>query len=118
MVNPANVKAFLDVTGAWQPSLLYTMAAAVGIAAPAFWWARRSKNALLGSALALPDRFRIDRSLVLGSAIFGIGWGLSGICPGPALLLLSRPDRGPILFALGLAIGMLAARFRASRKVA
>jgi uncharacterized protein len=107
MSNPNNVLAFLDVAGDWRPSLLYTMAAAIAVAAPAFWAARRSQQSLLGLRAELPDRFRLDTPLILGSAIFGVGWGLSGICPGPALLLLSRADRGAIIFAAALALGML-----------
>jgi len=109
MTNPQNVLAFLDVAGAWRPALLYTMAAAVAVAAPAYWAARRSKQSLLGVPVELPDRFKFDIPLILGSAIFGVGWGLSGICPGPALLLLSRADRGAITFAVALAIGMVVA---------
>jgi len=107
MSNPNNVLAFLDLAGDWRPALLYTMAAAIAVAAPAFWAARRSQQSLLGLHVELPDRFRFDASLILGSAIFGVGWGLSGICPGPALLLLSRADRGAIIFALALIVGML-----------
>jgi uncharacterized membrane protein YedE/YeeE len=109
MSNPANVLAFLDVAGNWRPSLLYTMAAAVAVAFPVFWQVRRSQRSWLGLPVASADRFRLDLPLIAGSAIFGIGWGLSGICPGPALLLLSRADRGAIIFAIAMAMGMLAA---------
>jgi uncharacterized membrane protein YedE/YeeE len=109
MTNPQNVLAFLDVAGAWRPALLYTMAAAVAVAFPAFWLARRSRHSWLGLPTDLPDRFRFDLPLIFGSAIFGVGWGLSGVCPGPALLLLSRANGDAITFALALAIGMLGA---------
>jgi len=107
MSNPYNVLAFLDVAGDWRPALLYTMAAAVIVAFSAFWVVRRSQHSWLGVAAELPDRSRLDAPLIVGSAIFGVGWGLSGICPGPALLLLSRADRGAIIFALALVVGML-----------
>ena len=109
MTNPQNVLAFLDVAGAWRPALLYTMAAAVVVASPAFWLARRSQRSWLGVPTELLDRFRIDMPLIFGSAVFGVGWGLRGVCPGPALLLLARANRGAITFAAALAIGMLVA---------
>jgi uncharacterized membrane protein YedE/YeeE len=110
MSNPANVLAFLDVTGDWRPSLAFTMAAAVAIALPAFAIARVRGTSLRQHAIPPIDRFRIDRSLVLGSAIFGVGWGLSGICPGPGLILLASGDSRAYVFAVGVALGIFAAR--------
>ena len=109
LTNPSNVLAFLDVTGNWQPALLFTMAAAVAVAAPAYFVAHRRERSLLGVAFEWPDRFRIDRRLVLGSAIFGVGWGLSGICPGPGLVLLARPGLHAVSFFIGAAVGALVA---------
>ncbi len=109
MTNPSNVYAFLDVTGHWQPSLAFTMAAAVGVALPAYQLAHRRERSLLGIKIGWPDPFRIDRPLLLGSAIFGIGWGLSGICPGPGLVLLTRPGVHAVSFFVGLVLGLLAA---------
>ncbi len=109
MSNPSNVLAFLDVAGQWQPALAFTMAAAIAVAAPAFALARRTRRSLLGGSIDLTDTSKLDFRLVLGSAIFGVGWGLSGICPGPGLLLLTRASPQAVLFGLGMALGMAAA---------
>lgn len=116
MTNPSNVYAFLDVTGHWQPSLAFTMAGAVAVALPAYQLAHRRARSLLGVSIGWPDRFRIDRPLLLGSAIFGIGWGLSGICPGPSLVLLTRPGLHAVSFFLGVVLGSLAAGLRAPQQ--
>lgn len=110
MTNPANVLAFLDIAGDWRPSLAFTMAAAVAIALPAFAIARARGSSLRQHAIPPTDRFRIDRSLVVGSAVFGVGWGLSGICPGPGLILLASGDPRAYVFAAGVALGTFAAR--------
>ena len=81
MANPAKVLAFLDVTGAWDPSLALVMAGAIVVAAPAFLWAKRRERSLLGETLQIPAAGRLDRRLLAGSALFGIGWGIAGICP-------------------------------------
>ena len=112
MNDPRNVLAFLDLAGAWRASLLFTMAAAVAVAAPAYWIVRRSGRSLLDAYVDLPNRTRLDAPLMVGSAIFGLGWGLAGICPGPALLLLSRADRGAIVFAAALVAGMVLANIQ------
>jgi hypothetical protein len=109
MTNPGNIIAFLDVTGDWRPSLAFTMAAAVAVAFPAFAIARVRGVSLRQRAIPRIDRFRIDRSLVLGSAIFGVGWGLSGICPGPGLMLLAGGDPRAYIFAAAVAAGVFAA---------
>jgi len=109
MTNPANVVAFLDVTGHWKPALLFTMAAAVAVAAPAYLLAHGRERSLLGVVIGWPDRFSITWGLVVGSAIFGLGWGLSGVCPGPALVLLARPQLPAAMFCAGMVAGLLAA---------
>lgn len=87
MSNPAKVLAFLDLAGAWDPSLALVMAGAIAVGAGAFALMRRRTRSLLGSPMRLPTARAINRRLVLGSLVFGIGWGLAGICPGPALVL-------------------------------
>ena len=87
MANPAKVLAFLDVTGHWDPSLALVMVGAIAVAAPAFFWVRRRPRTLLGETVQLPSSRRIDRRLLAGSTLFGIGWGMAGICPGPAWVL-------------------------------
>jgi uncharacterized protein len=110
MCDPQRVLAFLDVAGRWNPALAFTMGGAIMVAAPAFFYVRRRRVDLLGAVTALPDRFKIDRRLVVGSAIFGIGWGLSGICPGPALLLLTGGSLQSVVFIGGVIASFLALR--------
>jgi uncharacterized membrane protein YedE/YeeE len=97
MVFPAKVLGFLDLAGAWDPSLALVMAGAIAAGLPAFAWARRAR-------VQLPGATRIDRRLVGGSLLFGIGWGLAGLCPGPALVVLGMGD----VKALGFVAAMLA----------
>ena len=106
MFNPAKVLAFLDLAGRWDPSLLVVMAAALIIAGLGFALARRRDAALLGAAIALPKTSDIDRRLVLGSIVFGVGWGLAGICPGPALVLLGTGRLQALVFFVALLAGM------------
>ncbi len=110
MCDPQRVLAFLDVGGQWNPALAFTMAGAILVAAPAFFWVRRRGSNLRKQPVKLPDRFTIDKSLVGGSAIFGVGWGLSGICPGPALLLLTAGTIESIVFIAGVVAGMVLLR--------
>lgn len=115
MVNPANVLAFLDLHDRWSPALLITMASAIAIAAPAFAYARIARRTLLYSPVELPQPRPADLRLFAGAVIFGTGWGLSGICPGPALTLLSRGSEQAMLFVAGLVIGTLLAGVLARR---
>ncbi len=119
MANPAKVKAFLDLAGAWDPSLLFVMAGGMAVAAVAFAVARRRTTTLLGAPLALPATRGIDRRLVAGSLAFGVGWGLAGICPGPALLLLGAGREQGVVFFLAMLAGMgafeIAERLRVRR---
>jgi uncharacterized membrane protein YedE/YeeE len=108
MCDPQRVLAFLDVAGRWNPALAFTMGGAIIVAAPAFFYVRTHRVDLLGTITELPDRFKIDRRLITGSAIFGIGWGLSGICPGPALLLLTGGTVQSVVFFCGVIGGFLA----------
>lgn len=89
MADPEKVLAFLDPLGVWDPSLALVMAGALAVTLPGFAWVRRRGQAVCG-ALQLPTNTRVDRDLLLGAAIFGIGWGLAGYCPGPALAGLGR----------------------------
>jgi uncharacterized membrane protein YedE/YeeE len=113
MTEPDKVLAFLDPFGRWDPSLALVMGAALAIALPGFAWARRQPHALCGDPLQWPERRGIDTRLIVGALLFGIGWGLAGYCPGPALANLARlePDLLAFLPAM-LAGSALASRFR------
>jgi hypothetical protein len=107
MANPAKVKAFLDITGTWDPSLVFVMFGGILVASLGFLFARRCGLSLLGLPLQIPPPRRIDRRLVLGSLLFGVGWGLAGICPGPALVLVGAGVVKGWVFALAMLSGML-----------
>jgi uncharacterized membrane protein YedE/YeeE len=106
MANPAKVLGFLDLAGTWDPSLAFVMAGAVFIGFFAFLYAGRRKTTLLGKELKLPTAREIDRRLVLGSILFGAGWGVAGFCPGPALVGLGMGLPKAILFVLAMLAGM------------
>ena len=111
MFNPAKVLAFLDLAGRWDPSLAFVMAGAVAVAAIAFAIAGRRKLTLLGEPLQLSSASNIDSRLVLGGLTFGVGWGLVGLCPGPALVVLGTGELKAIVFAAGMLAGMLVFEF-------
>lgn len=108
MTTPANIIAFLDIAGDWNPALAIVMASAIAVAAPAFLVVRRRRRTLLGEATVLDNRRPVDKALVVGSAVFGIGWGLSGICPGPGLVIAVSGSGGAVVFVIAVSIGMLA----------
>jgi uncharacterized membrane protein YedE/YeeE len=106
MANPAKVLGFLDLTGAWDPSLMLVMAGAIAVGMPAFWLAKRRTVTLIGAPIELPTEERIDRKLVIGSALFGIGWGIAGFCPGPALVGIGIGLPKALLFSAAMVAGM------------
>jgi len=106
MVNPAKVLGFLDLAGAWDPSLALVMAGAIAVGLPAFLLARRRRESLLGLPMHLPTDSRIDRRLVIGSLLFGIGWGLAGLCPGPAVVVLGLGNLKAVAFFVAMLAGM------------
>lgn len=118
MSNPAKVLGFLDLAGAWDPSLALVMAGAIAVAMPAFWLARRRRTALLGDAMQLPAARQVDRRLLLGSLAFGAGWGMAGFCPGPALVSLLTGLPQAWLFAAAMLAGMLIFEWLERRKAA
>jgi uncharacterized membrane protein YedE/YeeE len=112
MIDPARVIGFLDVTGHWDATLLFVMAGALAITLPLFPWIQKRKISLLGARLYLPMQTRIEARLIIGAAIFGIGWGLAGLCPGPAIAGLASGSGGVLLFVLAMIAGQwLAGRF-------
>ena len=106
MVNPARVQAFLDIFGAWDPTLAFVMIGAIGTSAIAWQIARPRKSALFGGQIPPMPSQPVDRQLIGGSAIFGIGWGLVGICPGPAIVALSFGMWQVGIFILAMMAGM------------
>jgi uncharacterized protein len=106
MADPAKVLGFLDVAGDWDPSLALVMAGAIAVGAIGFALARRRPTALLGGPMRLPVARQIDRRLVVGSAMFGMGWGLAGFCPGPALTAVGMGQPKALLFVLAMLAGM------------
>jgi uncharacterized membrane protein YedE/YeeE len=106
MVDPAKVLGFLDLAGAWDPSLALVMAGAIAVGLVAFTVARRRDTTLLGLPLRLPTASAIDRRLLVGSLTFGVGWGLAGFCPGPALVALGMGEPKAVVFAAAMLAGM------------
>lgn len=106
MSDPAKVLGFLDLAGSWDPSLMMVMAGAIGLGIIAFRFGTHREISLLGNPMQLPTARKIDRRLVGGGALFGIGWGLAGICPGPAFVLLGTGSLKGAVFVLALLAGM------------
>lgn len=106
MADPAKVLGFLDLAGRWDPSLAFVMAGAIAVGAPAFTLAARRGTTLLGERLRLPPTRPIDARLIGGSVLFGIGWGLAGFCPGPALVALGMGESKALLFVAAMLAGM------------
>ncbi len=110
MTNPAKVLNFLDVFGAWDPSLAFVMAGAIAVYLPVYRLLKGRSRPLLADRFHWPTKSDIDRDLVVGSILFGIGWGIAGLCPGPAVVSLATGE-GPILaFGVAMLLGMLAQR--------
>jgi uncharacterized membrane protein YedE/YeeE len=107
MMQPAKVLAFLDVFGAWDPSLLVVMAAALAVGSAGYAFAR-PRTPLYAPRNLWPDKTTIDAPLVIGATLFGIGWGLSGLCPGPAIENLATLSPRIIVFVAAMALGMAA----------
>jgi uncharacterized protein len=107
MTDPGKVLGFLDLAGAWDPSLAFVMAGAIGVAFFAFAIARNRTTAFLGGAIELPAKRAIDRRLIVGSLVFGAGWGLAGFCPGPALVAAGAGHLQAVLFTVAMVAGMV-----------
>lgn len=106
MADPSKVIGFLDLAGAWDPSLAFVMAGAILVGAFAFAFARKRTVSLLGNPMRLPTGGPVDRRLVGGSLVFGIGWGIAGFCPGPALVALGMGQQKAAVFVLAMLAGM------------
>jgi uncharacterized protein len=108
MVQPTKVLAFLDIFGVWDPSLAVVMAAALAVAIPGFMLTGRRGQPILARQNFLPIKTQLDAPLLLGAGLFGIGWGLVGLCPGPALESLATLSPGVFVFVVAMAAGMIA----------
>lgn len=111
MGNPAKILNFFDIAGTWDPSLAFVMGAALLVTAIGYRLVFRMNQPLLGKDFALPTKTELDMKLIGGSAVFGIGWGLSGFCPGGLIPVLGLGLTGPLLTAAAIAGGILAARW-------
>jgi len=109
MVNPARVLNFLDVAGHWDPTLMFVMAGGLAVTTLGYKWIFRRSSPVADDRFHLPTRRRIDLPLVGGAALFGVGWGLAGICPGPALADLVTLQPKVLLFVAAMLVGMIAA---------
>lgn len=110
MTSPDKVIGFLDITGAWDPSLAFVMGAGLLVAAPLFWLAQRRGAGFSGDPLGEPADQAIDAKLLGGSALFGLGWGISGLCPGPALIDLFLQPVQAGAFCAAMVAGLLISR--------
>ncbi len=108
MTDPGKVIGFLDVSGDWDPSLALVMGGAIAVGVFAFAWAKKRRQPLLGEAFDWPASEQIDRRVVIGSLVFGIGWGLAGFCPGPALVSLAAGQEKALYFVGAMIFGMIA----------
>jgi uncharacterized membrane protein YedE/YeeE len=106
MANPAKVLGFLDLAGAWDPSLALVMVGAIAVGAVAFAIARLRTRSFIGEPIRLPTATRIDRRLVIGSTLFGVGWGIAGFCPGPALVAVGMAKIEALVFVGAMLAGM------------
>ncbi|GHA01427.1 hypothetical protein DC083_03570 [Ignatzschineria ureiclastica] len=106
MANPAVVQGFLDPFGDWNPALLWVMVGALVVSTIGVIIARRRKKTLTGDPLNFPINSKINRDLIVGGLIFGVGWGLVGICPGPAFVLLGRGLWEGVIFVIAMLVGM------------
>ena len=106
MTHPSKILAFLDFTGAWDPSLAFVMASGVLVNAVFFRFATRRGAPLLASSFALPERTAIDASLLAGAALFGVGWGLGGFCPGPAIVSVVTGATPVVAFVVAMLVAM------------
>ncbi len=108
MTDPGKVLGFLDLAGAWDPSLALVMGGAIAVGLGAFAIAKRRTTAFLGGALQWPDSNAIDKRLVVGSLVFGAGWGMAGLCPGPAVVSMAAGQPKAAVFVLAMLAGMAA----------
>jgi uncharacterized membrane protein YedE/YeeE len=110
MTQPVRVLAFLDVAGNWDPRLALVMLGAIAVYAPVFRLAVKRGRPLLAPAFEIPTHRRIDGRLLIGAVLFGIGWGLAGLCPGPALTSLASGKPAALIFVAAMSVGIVVSR--------
>ena len=106
MSNPKKVLGFLDLAGMWDPSLIFVMFGAILVGLAGFYLVKRRSEAFFGGAFHIPTRRDISKALVVGSFIFGVGWGIAGICPGPAIVVLGTGHLKAFIFLIAMLVGM------------
>lgn len=106
MTNPAKVIGFLDITGQWDPSLMFVMMGAIPVTFIGYQWAKRCEVGLLGQPFQWPTSTILDKPLVLGAMLFGLGWGAAGFCPGPAIASIAAGNESAITFTISMIAGM------------
>ena len=111
MTNPDKVLGFLDLFNNWDPSLAFVMGGAIIITAPMLFVLTKNKNLILSKEIHLPTNKEIDKKLIIGSLIFGLGWGLVGLCPGPAISSLALLEVPSIIFVIFMFIGFYCSKF-------
>lgn len=117
MANPEKVLGFLDIFGQWDPSLVFVMGGAILVGLFAFAIAKKRTMSFLGFDMRLPASDRLDKRLVLGSILFGAGWGLAGFCPGPGIVALGAGDKGALVFVVAMIAGMALFELAAKKRV-
>ena len=111
MADPAKVQNFLDLFGTWDPSLALVMGGAIAVTMPGFWLVTRRSKPFFNDVFHLPTRTDFDARLITGAAIFGVGWGLGGFCPGPAMTALPLAAEGTLIFVATMLTGMAASKY-------
>lgn len=106
MTDPGKVLGFLDLTGWWDPSLAFVMGGAIAVGIFGFVAAKKRTTSFLGGAMQLPTSRDIDKRLIVGSLLFGAGWGVAGFCPGPAIVSVGAGEPKAIVFVLAMLVGM------------
>ena len=106
MTNPAKVIGFLDITGRWDPSLMFVMLGGIAVAFVGFQFVRDKSQTIFDDAIHLPSKTHISKELIIGSLLFGAGWGLAGFCPGPALVAMGAGYKEAFIFVMAMIVGM------------
>ncbi len=116
MIEPQKVIGFLDVTGDWDPSLAFVMGGALCVFMPSYFWLiKPRKQSVSGNPIQTTNKTKIDRRLLSGSALFGLGWGIAGICPGPAVASLAMGDLAIVLFFIAMLVGSVVAKMLSTK---